>query len=315
MDFNQLYKKYLLNELSDAELQTFMDLLADVDEECVWELEEVLACSEGEELLSPEKTNLIYEQITGESLVSSRVSLWRRYKYLSVAAIFIAFLFSSLYFWRQQQENTYAPQQELLSIHNPTKFVKSIFLKDGTKVLLKQGSRLAVLSDFDSDTLRQVKLEGEAYFEVAKNQGKPFCIVESGAFDVRVLGTAFNFTNSTDQNKLVLNHGKVRVAHGEKQSLVHPGEEISYNAKTLDFDKHLVDTVASNLWTYSLLTFEKEPLIHIFDDLNSLYPEAKLQLKEAYKGEIFTGYLPANDLDKSLVILNKAFNITIISKR
>lgn len=315
MDFNQLYKKYLLNELSDAEWQIFMDLLADVDEECAWEVEEVLGFSEVEETLAADRTNRIYEQITGEPLTAPRVSGWHRYKYVSVAALFIAVLFSSLYFWKQQQGRTDGPLQELVSISNPTKFVKSISLNDGTKVLLKQGSRIAILSNFDSDSLRQVKVEGEAYFEVAKDQQKPFCIVESGAFDVRVLGTAFNFTNSTDQNKLVLNHGKVRVARGENHSLVHPGEEISYNAKTLGFDKRLVDTVASNLWTYSLLTFEKEPLIHIFDDLNSLYPEAKLQLNEAYKGEIFTGYLPANDLDKSLVILNKAFNITIISKR
>jgi len=69
------------------------------------------------------------------------------------------------------------------------------------------------------------------------------------------------------------------------------------------------------LWTYSFLSFDKEPLVQIFDDLNSLYPEAHLILHEGNKGLLFTGYLPANDLEKSIEILNKAFNKHIISKR
>jgi len=313
-DFDQLYKKYLLEECSEEERAILLELLLDADAEEHWNLEEVVNLSAADISLSAGKTASIYQQITGEAFEKKPSIFKLNRRVAAVAALLVAVLCGGMYIWKSaNQKNN--PFQELSSISNNTKFVKSILLSDGSKVLLKQGARLALLSDFNQDTVRRVKLEGEAFFEVAKNPNKAFCVLESGTFDVRVLGTAFNLINLPAQNNLVLKHGKVQVSHGDKKMYVAPGEGVQYDAKKHDFEKSLVDTAASNLWTYSFLSFEKEPLLQIFEDLNSLYPEAHLVLHESNKSQIFTGYLPANDLEKSIEILNKAFNKLIISKR
>jgi ferric-dicitrate binding protein FerR (iron transport regulator) len=83
-------------------------------------------------------------------------------------------------------------------------------LADGTQVWVNAGSSLKYPVSFN-DTLREVILEGEAYFDVTQT-GSPF-IVHSTAMDVRVLGTTFNVTAypDEDQYRTTLVEGKVRV--------------------------------------------------------------------------------------------------------
>jgi len=67
-----------------------------------------------------------------------------------------------------------------------------LLLADGTKVWLNAGSLLAFPSGFTGDT-REIYLEGEAFFKVAKRESKPF-IVKTGTLDIKVLGTHFNIS-------------------------------------------------------------------------------------------------------------------------
>ena len=66
-------------------------------------------------------------------------------------------------------------------------------LSDGTKVYLNAASELKYPVQFDSKK-RQVHLSGEAYFEVAKDECRPF-FVQAGDVRIRVLGTSFNVTS------------------------------------------------------------------------------------------------------------------------
>ncbi|WP_437920003.1 FecR family protein [Sphingobacterium sp. LRF_L2] len=312
---NQLYKKYVLDDISEEDRAILLGLILDAEEDELCDMEEILHLEAPARVLPDDKTDAIFKNITGQSLSPKALPIWRNPSYMSVAALLIAVLFAALFFWKNLQDNTLLPYKELVSISNHTKFVKSVELRDGSKILLKQGARLAILSDFDKDSVRRVKLEGEAFFEVAKNPQKAFCVIESGIFDVRVLGTAFNLVNLPQKNNLVLKHGKVKVSRGNQQMLVDPGEGVSYDLHKSAFEKSQADTVTAGLWTYAFLRFEQEPLTQIFQDLNVLYPEAHLFLHKDYQQEIFTGYLPSNDLDKSIEILNKAFNNIIISRR
>ncbi len=66
----------------------------------------------------------------------------------------------------------------------------TVHLPDGSVVTLNSGSRLSYNKDFGVKN-REIKLEGEAYFDVVKNPGMPM-IVSTGSVDVKVLGTTFN---------------------------------------------------------------------------------------------------------------------------
>jgi ferric-dicitrate binding protein FerR (iron transport regulator) len=97
---------------------------------------------------------------------------------------------------------------------------KSILtLPDGTKLWVNSGSKLSYQSDFAKSN-RNIYLEGEAYFEVAKNKKLPF-IVHTGNVHIRALGTAFNVKAYPEEKKIetTLVHGLLKI---DKKGLKEP---------------------------------------------------------------------------------------------
>lgn len=87
-------------------------------------------------------------------------------------------------------------------------------LPDGTTVWLNAGSKLYYENDFTGST-REVRLEGEAFFDVVKNPDQPF-IVHTYGIDIKVLGTAFNVKSYPEDKttETTLYRGSVRVFRG-----------------------------------------------------------------------------------------------------
>lgn len=106
-----------------------------------------------------------------------------------VAAIFIL-AFLGIRYWdlkSAEEEKT-----SLQSIYVPAGQRAELTLADGTKVWLNSRSTLTFPGEFKGE-VRDVKLDGEGYFVVARNENQPF-VVETNRYDVRVLGTEFNVT-------------------------------------------------------------------------------------------------------------------------
>ena len=118
--------------------------------------------------------------------------------------------------------------------------VSQFQLADGTKVWLNSNSELQFPSIFAGD-FREVKLKGEAYFEVFKNKNQPFRVA-ADEFSVEVLGTSFDLTNYTDEKKseIILVEGKVSTSaiYNEKKTdngSMHPGQMGVYSESTGKF--------------------------------------------------------------------------------
>lgn len=79
---------------------------------------------------------------------------------------------------------------DIISISVPYGGTYTVELCDGTKVYLNSGTTLEFPSRFNGE-VRGVSLKGEAYFEVTRNESKPF-VVEVDEMKVKVLGTSFN---------------------------------------------------------------------------------------------------------------------------
>jgi hypothetical protein len=122
----------------------------------------------------------------------------------------------------------------------PPKMDYKVLLSDGTEVWLNATSRLRFPFNFSGDK-REVYLEGEAYFNVTKNDTNPF-IVHTEQTDIVVLGTSFNVNAYSDgMTSTALVGGAVITKAGGKEVRLRPGQEAVYVAgkgyKVAEFDE------------------------------------------------------------------------------
>ena len=145
-----------------------------------------------------------------------------------------------------------------------------IKLDDGTKVWVNAETKLKYPVAFVGDR-REVVLEGEAFFDVAKNE-KPF-IVETSFGDVRVLGTAFGISAyaSESESYTTLVRGKVSVEReGIKPVVILPGEQV-VTSKDGKMIKQQVDVEEFVGWKDGIYVFKEKSLGEIMKTLERWY--------------------------------------------
>ena len=110
-------------------------------------------------------------------------------------------------------------------------------LPDGSNVTLEHGSKLVYMSDFVSD--RRLRLDGEAFFEVARDTAHPFS-VESEGVNVVVLGTKFKMKtyDGTSEAEVILVSGSVAVEIGEHRQELQPNDRLRLDKSTLSVTEH-----------------------------------------------------------------------------
>lgn len=125
----------------------------------------------------------------------------------------------------------------------------SLTLPDGTRLWLNSDSELSYPS-FRNASSRDVFLNGECYFEVAKNDKQPF-IVHTGVYDVTAVGTVFNVRAYADDEavKTTLIEGEVRVSGSGIETSLLPDESITFNREGGSFVKtHSALSYYDALW-------------------------------------------------------------------
>lgn len=145
-----------------------------------------------------------------------------------------------------------------------------IKLDDGTKVWVNAETKLKYPVTFVGDR-REVVLEGEAFFDVAKNE-KPF-IVKTSFGDVRVLGTAFGISAyaSEPESYTTLVRGKVSVEReGMKPVVILPGEQV-VTSKDGKMIKQQVDVEEFVGWKDGIYVFKEKSLGEIMKTLERWY--------------------------------------------
>jgi len=140
---------------------------------------------------------------------------------------------------------------------NTTSEVKPVSLDDGSKVWLKPNSRISY-NVTGMNGKRLVKLEGNAYFDVARDENRPFT-VQTENISVRVLGTAFTVESNGDGAEVVLERGSVRILSPEGTNMVtlSPNQKATY--KSASGDINIEPVYASSIVT------QKYNLIAMYD--------------------------------------------------
>lgn len=147
---------------------------------------------------------------------------------------------------------------EYNTIETPKAGKYQVQLSDGTKVWLNAASSLHYPLSFKGNT-RTVELNGEAYFEVAKDKTKPFTVI-SGGQKVTVLGTHFNINSYKDEDHIAttLVEGSVQVSFGNSQALLIPGQQSSLKNGQIKVSK--ADIHLATAWKSGQLAFLRTDL-------------------------------------------------------
>lgn len=142
-------------------------------------------------------------------------------------------------------------------------------LADGTKVWLNASSSLQYPVDFAGKE-RRVRLRGEAYFEVERDEEHPF-VVETSRADVEVLGTRFGVRDyAGKENLTTLVSGRVAVAvEGGKRFVINPGQQVCVGSDGVEVRD--VEPMFFIAWKDGYFVFNKARLVNIMKELSDWY--------------------------------------------
>ena len=279
---------------SDARLaQIFGEALGDEPSKeetlAAWEAFEKKHLSSEEEPLQKAEDELsekkIEDEIGGESS-SRKVSKARILAWITASVAVAASLF--LFIFRSSQEISQPTEfsMELFSevtspkqveqtlkdgycvVSTPAATTTLVTLSDGTKVMLNANSTLEYPASFDDAETREVRLKGEAHFEVTKNPHRPF-VVKAGEMQTQVLGTVFDVkAYRKDAPKVTLMQGKVKVSNADTEVEMRPGQ-----TATLQADKIVVSKASPSAsdWLEGDFDMDQVTLAEAMSDIGAWY--------------------------------------------
>ena len=270
-------------KVSDARLsQIFGEALGDEPSKeetlAAWEAFEKKHISSEEEHLSFEKESIVKNE---KKVSKARILAWITAS-VAVAASLFLFIFRSSQEISQPTEfsmelfsEVTSPKQveQTLSdgycvVSTPAATTTLVTLSDGTKVMLNANSTLEYPASFDDAEVREVRLKGEAHFEVTKNPHRPF-MVKAGEMQTQVLGTIFDVkAYRKDAPKVTLMQGKVKVSNADTEVEMRPGQ-----TATLQADKIVVSKASSSAsdWLEGDFDMDQVTLAEAMSDIGAWY--------------------------------------------
>lgn len=290
--------------VSDARLsQMFGEALGDEPSKeetlAAWEAFEKKHISSEKEHLQKAEDELsekkIEDEIGGESS-SRKISKARILAWITASVAVAASLF--LFIFRSSQEisqptefsmelfsEVTSPKQVEQTLSNgycvvstPAATTTLVTLSDGTRVMLNANSTLEYPASFDDAEVREVRLKGEAHFEVTKNPHRPF-VVKAGEMQTQVLGTIFDVkAYRKDAPKVTLMQGKVKVSNADTEVEMRPGQ-----TATLQADKIVVSKASPSAsdWLEGDFDMDQVTLAEAMSDIGAWYNKTVVFLSQA----------------------------------
>lgn len=295
--------------VSDARLsQIFGEALGDEPSKeetlAAWEAFEKKHISSEEEHLQKTEDELSEKKIEdeiGRESSSRKISKARILAWITASVAVAASLF--LFIFRSSQEisqptefsmelfsEVTSPKQveQTLSdgycvVSTPAATTTLVTLSDGTRVMLNANSTFEYPASFDDAEVREVRLKGEAHFEVTKNPHRPF-VVKAGEMQTQVLGTIFDVkAYRKDASKVTLMQGKVKVSNADTEVEMRPGQ-----TATLQADKIVVSKASPSAsdWLEGDFDMDQVTLAEAMSDIGAWYNKTVVFQSQANMGKL-----------------------------
>jgi len=230
-----------------------------------------------------------------ESLPRPRsVSILKRTWWYAAAAIFIGVVITTGYIFQKHEKGSeqfaygvVTPAKHLIESVNTSEKTIKLKLPDESIVELAPNSRIGYRNDFDSSTMRDVYLSGEAFFKVTKNPARPFRVF-ANEIVTKVLGTSF-MVRSFEKDTVIqvtVRTGKVSVYSQVNDTrnlkstmqlggiIVTPNQELVYKKSEQKFQKSLLPDpteILSKPVDQESMIYDEAPLEKVFAQLGKSY--------------------------------------------
>lgn len=181
-------------------------------------------------------------------------------------------------------------------------------LPDGSHVMLNSASNLTYNSEYNQES-RDVILEGEAFFDISKNQSKNFT-VSLGDIEIEVKGTRFNISayKEDDAINISLVEGKIAVNCAKTHQVLtdmNPNEKVIYHKNTQQWELTTVDSELEYLWTKNTLRFEGASYEKVIEKLEKWYG-MRIIVNNAPSKPLYYGFtIKGETLDETLRLMNQ----------
>lgn len=264
--------RYLENRCSEEDFVLINEWMKESDENAgeLFRMEEIYQLGKfpfEEENLVARAERRLGRRLEQENQKKQEVFKLRSVLRYAAAIVGVMVLAAGLVYWFRNKA------EELVVASAAHGQVREMLLPDGTKVWLNQSSVLKYPRAFEGKE-RHVYLDGEAYFEVARNHEKPF-MVKSPAMDVRVLGTSFNIKcrpdNSFAETTLIEGEVEVKDKSDKGRITLLPGQKAVLNRVTGRMQVKQVDPKMEIVWHNDLIPFEKSSIFQIAAALERFY--------------------------------------------
>ncbi|MEQ9286864.1 MAG: DUF4974 domain-containing protein [Cyclobacteriaceae bacterium] len=235
----------------------------------------------------------------------------RPFSYYAIAASLSAIILVSLFWVFSSELTSTKTMPEVVSIveRSTERGQRSnLVLKDGTKIKLNSQSFLTYPKSFQKD-LREVQVTGEAFFEVKRDENRPF-MVHMGEVSLKVLGTSFNIRAYPDENKLKISlaTGKVEVIrNGVVEATLTPNREAVYDRFSGQITTSEFDPRFTLAWKEDKIKFQKASFTEIVNVLEKWY-DVSFSYDEAINVKDFTGEFENMTLEDILKGMQHSLN-------
>jgi transmembrane sensor len=290
--------------------------------------------------------NKAEDEDTYIALFQNKIRSNRKRNWLVAASVLIVLLGG--WFWMNRQSaanNIVETKQETIEARIGSK-TRSV-LADGSTVWLNAGSKLYYENDFTGST-REVRLEGEAFFDVVKNANQPF-IVHTSGIDIKVLGTSFSVKSYPEDKNVVttLYRGSVKVFRHDESEInsiqLKPNQKLTLAKEAATQKQKLSDETnalssgkiapaspaiahidstkkdnerAETAWVYNRFEFRGDNFEELARKLERWYNVTIVFTDEQVKQLSFDGSFEGETVDKAfryLHVANPSFNYKIIN--
>lgn len=292
-NIDQIKAKYFDGEATETEMQELLDWIKQApenekelfQEKDIWD---ATALNNNQRQFDEEKE---YQRFNTHLQSKQKIVIPN---WIKVAAMLVVALVAGWFIRGEiNQTPNFNSSAEIKEIVVPKGQTSQVFLADGTRIWLNSDTKMEVPATFTGKT-REVSLQGEAFFDVAKDKKHPF-IVKTKKQTIEVLGTSFNLRAYNGENiQTTLNEGRIKLNSEKGEVILAPNQQSILDMATGKLAVKKVNTNFYDSWKEGRYEFVNENLFEVFKLVERWYDVEISYNSSDFKDMYFSGVIRRN---------------------